>query len=679
MPATYTDRRNGLATSVAVKAPCRAVTSSNITLSGLQTIGGVTLEEGDRVLVIEQTTASENGIYTASTGSWSRARDFDGALDAVQGTIVIVHNGTVDGALYELTTANPITIGTTSLEFSLRYGANTRYDQTVDEQSASVTPTDTSYPELNILRYGADPTGGASSDTAIRNAIKVARAKRAATSQTAVEVFWPDGMYTGTQGIPLVTGVVHRCSSQRSATYLCTGSGAGVYTATYSSGTFTDNLDATIGQVQSGAKEVANAGLINLFIDHTGSITGNAPSGAAWAACVQIVGAPAVLLDKITVAHTTNSKDGISLYYSWRANIIRPWTPRQSGRTGGTAILLQGETNSVQVDQPFVHGAWSYGIDCGVNSATIVEPNIEFCTVGVRLTGVAPRLIGGYYEGNGTDIRLGIASSPVNRAFVQRPWCNGASSTYAIDILASVDSEIIDPYFTGTYSTSKFRTTAASTENYGNRIYIHAADANNPGLSGLGLIGGRNIIDVQGEDADDHRFFAQYNSSDGSRVEQVLNQRGAGFNCFYIKLINNGGTLQVSVVDGDEAATTYDGCISSTVTNPHTAVAIPDVSSGAGFGTAPAGRLSGSNSIIILNTNDNVAGEQGFIVGNIRTNGGDAIAVEPRLQSRNINGTTRVRPEFRLRNATSDATYDFDTTNFTAGQYVMIPIIGFIK
>ena len=58
-----------------MSAPARVATTANITLSGLQTIDGVTLTDGERVLVWQQSTASQNGIYEASSGNWSRAPD----------------------------------------------------------------------------------------------------------------------------------------------------------------------------------------------------------------------------------------------------------------------------------------------------------------------------------------------------------------------------------------------------------------------------------------------------------------------------------------------------------------------------------------------------------------------------------------------------------------------------
>ena len=54
-----------------------ATTGSNITLSGTQTIDGVSVLAGERVLVKDQTTVADNGIYDAAAGAWSRSSDAD--------------------------------------------------------------------------------------------------------------------------------------------------------------------------------------------------------------------------------------------------------------------------------------------------------------------------------------------------------------------------------------------------------------------------------------------------------------------------------------------------------------------------------------------------------------------------------------------------------------------------
>src|SRR5258708_27640874 len=102
MAATHEDRNAQLSPGVAIKAPCRAATTGAITFSGEQTIDGVACVTGDRALVKDQASAISNGIYTVSTGAWTRAPDFDGNRDVVTGTFVFITNGAANaGAFYE--------------------------------------------------------------------------------------------------------------------------------------------------------------------------------------------------------------------------------------------------------------------------------------------------------------------------------------------------------------------------------------------------------------------------------------------------------------------------------------------------------------------------------------------------------------------------------------------------
>jgi hypothetical protein len=110
-------REDGLASSTALKGPCKAATTANITLSGEQTIDGVSCVTGDRVLVKDQNTATENGIYVVDTGSWRRSADFSGNRDVRKGTQVYVHSGTGFG-WYRVDTADPIVIDTSEIAFA---------------------------------------------------------------------------------------------------------------------------------------------------------------------------------------------------------------------------------------------------------------------------------------------------------------------------------------------------------------------------------------------------------------------------------------------------------------------------------------------------------------------------------------------------------------------------------
>jgi hypothetical protein len=94
-------------------------TTGNITLTGAQTIDGIAVVAGDRVLVKDQTTASANGIYIVSATAWTRATDADTSAKLNTGAYVYVAQGTVNGKTsFILTTTGAITLGTTNLIFS---------------------------------------------------------------------------------------------------------------------------------------------------------------------------------------------------------------------------------------------------------------------------------------------------------------------------------------------------------------------------------------------------------------------------------------------------------------------------------------------------------------------------------------------------------------------------------
>ena len=146
MTSPSQDRLYGANSSLAIKAPCKAATTANITLSGEQTIDGVSVVDGDRVLVKDQTTASANGVYTCDTSTWERAPDFDGNRDIAQGTRVYVNQGNTNASTeFVLTTANPITIGTTSLSFSRVATTYTTKSSRTASAAQTIFTTDVAY------------------------------------------------------------------------------------------------------------------------------------------------------------------------------------------------------------------------------------------------------------------------------------------------------------------------------------------------------------------------------------------------------------------------------------------------------------------------------------------------------------------------------------------------------
>lgn len=121
------------------KNSVRVATTGAIILSGAQSIDGVAVVAGDRVLVKNQASAAQNGIYVAAVGAWSRAADADASIEVTPGLLVPVEAGTANGdSVWQLVTDAPITLGTTALIFEMLAGrtgisAGTYRSVTVDK------------------------------------------------------------------------------------------------------------------------------------------------------------------------------------------------------------------------------------------------------------------------------------------------------------------------------------------------------------------------------------------------------------------------------------------------------------------------------------------------------------------------------------------------------------------
>ncbi|SDB18379.1 MULTISPECIES: phage tail protein [unclassified Pseudomonas] len=100
------------------KQSVRAATTVNIALTGLQTIDGVSLLAGDRVLVKNQTASKDNGIYIVGVAAWQRAPDADSSAEVTSALILSVEQGaTLADTRWQLVTDGAIVLGTTSLAF----------------------------------------------------------------------------------------------------------------------------------------------------------------------------------------------------------------------------------------------------------------------------------------------------------------------------------------------------------------------------------------------------------------------------------------------------------------------------------------------------------------------------------------------------------------------------------
>ena len=119
--------RSGLDVKQSVRVATTAAINLSLDLEAGDVVDGVTLTQGDRVLVKNQGTASENGIYVAvasAAGAASRATDADSNTEVTAGMFTFVEEGTVNAdSGFVLTTDGPITLGSTSLVFVQFSGA----------------------------------------------------------------------------------------------------------------------------------------------------------------------------------------------------------------------------------------------------------------------------------------------------------------------------------------------------------------------------------------------------------------------------------------------------------------------------------------------------------------------------------------------------------------------------
>ena len=183
-PVSNTDAANkqyvdGLVNGLDWKNSVRAATTANITLSGTQTVDGISLSVGDRVLVKNQSTATQNGLYLVASGAWTRTVDADGALEITPRTTVAVEEGTVAaGFKYTVTNTGTITIGSTNITWALTDQGGTTY---TGGTGIDVTGSVISISSLVARKYATSIGDGTATSIAVTHSL--------GTTDVQVQVF----------------------------------------------------------------------------------------------------------------------------------------------------------------------------------------------------------------------------------------------------------------------------------------------------------------------------------------------------------------------------------------------------------------------------------------------------------------------------------------------------------
>lgn len=162
-----------------VKASVRAATTTNGALAtayeNLDVIDGVTLATNDRILIKNQTTVSENGVYIVNaSGAPTRATDFDGNDEAELGQTVLVEEGTANAGRLFYTSTAPAVVGTNDWVWSQAGGGNLNVFSTIATQTGTNPVADSETDTLTISGGSGIVTDGNSGTDTVTISMDIA-------------------------------------------------------------------------------------------------------------------------------------------------------------------------------------------------------------------------------------------------------------------------------------------------------------------------------------------------------------------------------------------------------------------------------------------------------------------------------------------------------------------------
>lgn len=192
---------DSVAQGLDIKASVKAATTANITLSGTQTIDGIAVIAGNRVLVKNQSTAANNGIYVASASTWTRSTDAD-TWDELVSAFVFVEGGTANAESgWTCTIDAGGTLGSTAVTWAQFSGAGqitagaglTKTGNTLDVGTASATRIVVNADSIDLALSGA--TAGTYTSVTVDTYGRVT----AGTSPTTISGYGITDAYTKTE------------------------------------------------------------------------------------------------------------------------------------------------------------------------------------------------------------------------------------------------------------------------------------------------------------------------------------------------------------------------------------------------------------------------------------------------------------------------------------------------
>ena len=440
------------AAGISWKQPCAVGTLVNITLSGLQTIDGYTTLAGDRVLVKNQGTAANNGIYLASATAWTRALDADNWNELIS-AISFLEYGTQAGGAWFCTAQPGGTLGVTAVNWSqfttsATYSAGTGL--TLTGTVFSITPVGTANTYGSATQTPVFTTIASGQVTAVTNTtitpavgsitgLGTGVATALAVNTGSVGAFVVNGGALGTPSSGTLTNCTFPTLNQNTTGYAASLGGGAIGSLPYQSAvnTTTFLVAGTNGQVLTLA-----AGVPSWATPSGGTVTSVSGTGS---------------VNGITLTGTVTSSGSLTLGGTL-GSIANSQLTNSSITFGATAAAL-GTTvsgfNAVSIGATTAStGAFTY---LSTNSSTSTTPTLSF-------------------NGSNSNIASGatISGSYLQNLLQNKSGTAGASTNYVLSNDLGTDSTYYGEF--GMNSSVFSASTPADFFSINNGIYFSGHD-----------------------------------------------------------------------------------------------------------------------------------------------------------------------------------------------------------
>jgi len=322
---------------------------ATLTLSvALTVLDGYTLLNGDRVLVKNEATQANNGIYTWATGGTvlTRATDFDTAAEMASGDFTFVSNGTLYASTGWVQT-DPVTVVGTSPVTWVQFSGSGAYTA-----GTGLTLTGTQFSITNTA-----VTAGAYGSASSVGTFTVNAQGQLTTAATTPIAINGNQITSGTVGSAYISGSYTGITGVGTLT-------AGTWNATAITDTYLATI-STAGKVSNSATTATSANTANAIVARDAS--GNFSAGDITASAVQ-----ATTVTTTAAGSTTTGQlylnGATSNRIDWNAN--GTGAPAYTTRSAGTKLLLYPAISGVQVDYAMGIDAATLWSSVPVNSSS---------------------------------------------------------------------------------------------------------------------------------------------------------------------------------------------------------------------------------------------------------------------------------------------------------------------